>query len=87
MYQMKSTDISIIIIIEMYRKQQNYILRTVLIVFLILYSSALKVDLSFVKKIETNIIVILSIIKEKYGRKWFKNWLYQLWLGFLKTCG
>ena len=33
MYQMKSTDISIIIIIEMYMKRQNYILRTVLIVF------------------------------------------------------
>ena len=32
MYQIKSTDISIIIIIEMYRKRQNYILRTVLIV-------------------------------------------------------
>ena len=33
MYRMKSTDISIIVIIEMYRKRQNYILRTVVIVF------------------------------------------------------
>ena len=56
MYQMKSTDISIIIIIEMYRKGQNYIIRTVLSAFLILTSSALKVDLCFVKKIETLII-------------------------------
>ena len=56
MYEKKSTDISIIVSKEMYRKRQNYILRTVLIVFLILTSSALKVDLCFVKKILTFII-------------------------------
>ena len=63
MYQMKSTDISIIIIVEIYRKRQNYILRTVLIVFLILTSSALRVDLCFVKKIETLIICHLIFNK------------------------
>ena len=64
MYQIKSTDISMIIIIEMYRRRKNYILRTVLIV-LILTFNALKVDLCFVKKIKTVKIVILSLIKEK----------------------
>ena len=63
MYQMKSTDISISIIIEIYRKRQNYTLRTVLIVFLILTSSALRVDLCFVKKIETLIISYLIFNK------------------------
>ena len=63
MYQMKSTDISISIIIEIYRKRQNYTLRTVLIVFLILTSSALRVDLCFVKKIETLIICYLIFNK------------------------
>ena len=69
MYQMKSTDISIIIIIEMYRKRQNHILRTVLIVFLILTSSALKVDLCFVKKIEILIICHLIFNKKEIWTK------------------
>ena len=62
---MKSTDISIIIIIEMYRKRQNYIPRTVVIVFLISTSSALKVDLCFVKNIETLIICHLIFKKKR----------------------
>ena len=66
---MKSTEISIIIIIEMYRKRQNYILRTVLIVFLILTFSALKVDLCFVKKIETLIICHLIFDKREMWTK------------------
>ena len=63
MYQKKSTYISIIIIIEKYRRRQNYILRTVVIVFLILISSALKVDLCFVKKIK--ILIICDFIFTK----------------------
>ena len=82
MYQMKSTDISIIIIIEMYRKRQNYILRTVLIVFLILNSSALKVNLCFVKIIATLIICHLIFIKEKCGRKYFQILQCNCSLGF-----
>ena len=65
MHQMTSTDISIIIIIEMYRKRQNYILRAVLFVFLILTSSALKVDLCFVKKIEALITCHLIFNKRE----------------------
>ena len=34
MYQVKSTDISLIIIIEMYWERQNYILRAVLVFFI-----------------------------------------------------
>ena len=33
MYQMKSIDISIIIVIEMCRKRQNYIVRRIVLIF------------------------------------------------------
>ena len=73
MYQMKSTDISIIIIIEMYRKRQNYILRKVLIVFFILTSSTLKVDLYFVKKIETLLICHIIFIEREILKIVYNN--------------
>ena len=60
--QMKSIDISIIIIIEMYRKRQNYILRTVLIVFFIIDFQRSKGGFMFCEKNETikNCHLILS---------------------------
>ena len=58
----------------MYRKRQNYILRTVLIVFLILTFRALKVDSCFVKKpsvygiyIHNNVIILRSTSVFKKG--------------------
>ena len=82
MYQMKSTDISIIIIIEMYMERQNYILRTVLIVFLILIFSALRVDLCFVKKIETLIICHLIFKKRNMDDSDLKTVHSNCGLGF-----
>ena len=49
----------------MYTKRQNYIPRAVLFFFLISTSSALKVDLCFVKNIETLIICHLNLKKER----------------------
>ena len=64
MYQMKSTYISIIIIMKMYRKRQNYILRNISCFFLILTFSALWADLRFVKNIQT-LIIFHPVFNEK----------------------
>ena len=61
MYQVKSTDISMIIIIEMYRKRQNYILRTVLVFFIIIDFQRSIGRFMFCEKS----FAILSLIKEK----------------------
>ena len=62
-YQMMSTYISIIIVIEMYRNRQNYILRTVLIVFFNIDIQRSKGGFIFCEKIETLIICHLVFNK------------------------
>ena len=68
MYQVKSTDISMIIIIEMYWKRQHFILRTVLVFFIIIDFQLLS-RFMFCEKNETLIICHPIFNKREIGSK------------------
>ena len=76
MYQVKSTDISMIIIIEMYWKRQNYILRTVLVFFIIIDFQRSIGRFMFCEKNETLIICHTIFSKREIGSQYIYIYIY-----------